>query len=411
MSDEAFNSVLLLLCAVAAGYVLTHVAVERLSRRYIVAADVQYVLLGIVLGPVLGIIDTDVAADIRPVLSLGAGALGMLAGLELRGAVARGRRVVAPAIAIIVATSASVTVLPMLALQVLGYDLMAEHAWTGAVIAAGMVALCTTDGSVRAMAVLLGARGSAHDSAAAVANTIKALATIGFGLLFALVPNAEALQMRSPQAALEAVGIQIAAGTVLGLLFAASVHRKLDDRVLLTVLIGTIFLAVGIARNTHVSAIFVSFVVGVVFSRASSRAVEVTSKLASIQRPFVIALFFFAGLEWVTGPAWTFACVIPFLVLRWAGRRVGGMVGRRLDPRRLDYTAATLPAGGLTVAFILTLLLAYPDVPGMRESYGALLVAVMLTEFTALRAIRRWLIDVDDVPSERRDGNPTTSGR
>jgi Kef-type K+ transport system membrane component KefB len=412
MSDEAWSSILLLLCIVAGGYVLTHVAVERLSRRYIVAADVQYVLLGIVLGPLLGIIDTEVARDIRPVLSLGAGALGMLAGLELRAAVSRGMRVVAPALAIMIATAGTVTLLPLLALRVLGYDLVAEDAWTGALIAAGVVALSTTDGSVRAMAAILGARGSAHDSAAAVAVVIKALATIGFGLLFALVPNAPELQMRSAPAALEALGIQFAAGTALGLLFAASVYRKLDDRVLLTVLIGTIFLAVGIARTTHVSAIFVSFAAGVVFSRASGRSVEVTAKLAGLERPFVIALFFFAGLEWVTGPAWTFACVIPFLLLRWAGRRVGGMIGKRLTSPRHDYTAATLPAGGLTVAFMLTLLLGYDDVPGMRESYGALLVAVMVSEFTALRAIRTWLIDVDDVPPERRDqgGFPDRGG-
>jgi hypothetical protein len=62
-----------------------------------------------------------------------------------------------------------------------------------------------------------------------------------------------------------------------------------------------------------------------------------------------------------------------------------------------------LPAGGLTVAFLLSLRLSFNDVPGLREAYGPLLVAVILTEFGALRAIRRWLIDVDDVPPEHRD--------
>lgn len=403
MSDEALRGILLLLSAVGAGYVLTHLAVERLSRRWIVATDVQYVLLGIVLGPLLGIIDIDLARDIRPVFSLGAGALGLLAGLELRAAATVRAAPWVPAIAILAATAVMVTGLPVVALALSGYDLVAEDAWTGALVAAGMVALATTDGGVRGMAAFLGARGSIHERAAAAARMIKALATLGFGILFALLPNAPELQMRSPLRALEAFGLQIAAGVALGLLFAASVHRKLDDRVLLTVLVGTIFLAAGIARSTHVSAIFVCFVAGAIVSRTSRRADELTLMLARIQRPFVIALYFFAGLEWVSGPVWTFLFVIPFLLLRWAGRRLGGVVGRRLASSPHDLSTAMLPAGGLTVAFMLTLLLSYPDVPGMRESYGALLVAVVLAELGALRSIRRWLIDVDDVPPERRE--------
>jgi Kef-type K+ transport system membrane component KefB len=403
MTDEAFSSILLLLSAVSAGYVLTHLAVERLSRRYVVSADVQYVLLGIVLGPVLGIIDTALSRDIRPVLSLGAGALGMLAGLELKPAADRRTGGWGPAIAIAICTTLMVVAVPLAILHLLGHDPASGDAWTGGVIAAGAVALSTTDGGVKAMAAFLGSRGSFAARAAAVARISKAIATVGFGLLFALIADDPDLQMRTPRAALEALGVQAAAGTALGLLFAASVYRKLDDRVLLTVLIGTIFLAAGIARSTHVSAIFVSFVAGAVFSVTSKRAAEVTGMLASIKRPFVIALFFFAGLEWVAGPAWTFVLVLPYLLLRWLGRRLGGAIGRRLTLPRQDYGPPLLPAGGLTIAFLLSLRLSFQGVPGLREAYGPLLVAVILTEFGALRAIRRWLIDVDDVPPELRD--------
>lgn len=403
MTAEAFNSVLLLLCAVSAGYVLSHLALERLSRRYVVSADVQYVLLGIVLGPLLGIIDTALSREIRPVLSLGSGALGMLAGLELKQAADRSTGGWGPAIVITACTLLTVVGIPLAALHVLGYDAGNEDAWTGALIAAGAAALSTTDGGVRAMAAFLGSRGSFAARAAAVARISKALATVGFGLLFALVPGDSELHMRTPTAALQALGIQIAAGTALGLLFAASVYRKLDDRVLLTVLIGTIFLSAGIARSTHVSAIFVSFVAGAVFSVASPRAPEVTAMLGNIKRPFVIALFFFAGLEWVAGPAWTFLLVVPYLALRWLGRRLGGALSRRLTRPQQDYGPPLLPAGGLTVAFLLSLRLSFPNVPGLQEAYGPLVLALILTEFGALRAIRRWLIDVDDVPPELRD--------
>jgi Kef-type K+ transport system membrane component KefB len=403
MSDEAFYSILLLFSAVSAGYVLTHVAVERIARRYIVSADVQYVLLGIVVGPLLGIIDTSLARDIRPVLSLGAGALGMLAGLELRAASERRIGAWGPALAVAVGTTLMVVGVPLAVLHLLGHDPTSGNAWTGAIVTAGAVALSTTDSSVLAMAAFLRPRGAYAARAAAVARISKALATVGFGILFALIPDDPESGVRAPLVALQSVGVQVAAGVALGLLFAASVYRKLDDRVLLAVLVGTIFFAAGIARTVQVSAIFVCFVTGVVFSLSSRRAVEVTSMLQGIKRPFVIALFFFAGLEWVAGPLWTFTLIIPYLLLRFAGRRIGGAIGRRLTTPPADFGAALLPAGGLTVAFLLSLRLSFHGVPGLREAYGPLLVAVILTEFGALRAIRRWLLDVDDVPPERRD--------
>jgi Kef-type K+ transport system membrane component KefB len=403
MSDDTFYGILLLLTAVGVGYVISHVAVERLSRRHLVVADVQYVVLGVVLGPLVGIVDPTRTEALRPVLLLGCGALGMLAGLRLRQS--RGDWWVAGGVS--VATAGIAIGAPWLLMQAVGDDVAGAHAFTGALISAGVVAMMTTDSGVLAMARYLGARGVASPRAAGVAAQSAALAIVGYGGLFALVPNGDALQFRGPVVMLQNVAVQIGAGGALGLLFAASVYRKLDERVLLAVLVGTVFLAAGVARTMHVSTVFVCFVVGLVFSLASPRAPEVTVMLDGIKRPFVITLFFFAGLEWVSGPAWSYAAVPVYLGLRWAGRRAGGLLGQRLTRQPRDYAAALLPAGGLAVALLLGLRVSYPDLPGLRETYGALLAAVVLSDILALRAVRRWVIDADDVPvagRERRGG-------
>jgi Kef-type K+ transport system membrane component KefB len=411
MSNETFYEIVLLLSVVSVGYVITHVAVERLSRRFAFAGGIEYVLLGVVIGPLLGIIDSEMAYDIRPVLLLGAGALGMLAGLELGPGNERVRvhGTWRAAISITVFTALAVIVVPLLLALSFGYDVEGGDAWTAALLLAGIVALGSDGAVIRTVATTLGARGPAPDVGVAVATRVRALATIGFGLLYAVIEKREVLTLREPIAVLQALGLQIGAGVVIGLLFGVVVHRKLDQRSLLTVVVGMVLLAGGFAFAMGVSAIFVNFVAGLTFARTSPFAGEATRTMHSIKQPFVIALYFFAGLEWVAGQAWVYLMIVPFLLLRQLGRRLGGFLGGRLAGWSSDMSPATFAPGGLAMAFALSIGLIYRKVPGIVDVYGPLVTAIVLLELASLRAVRRWLVDVADVAPEH--GRPTPPPR
>lgn len=402
MSDETFYEIILLLSVVSVGYVITHVAVERLSRRFVFAGGIEYVLLGVVIGPLLGIIDPDMARDIRPVLLLGAGALGMLAGLELgpSSAPTRTRGVWRAAISITGFTALTVIVAPLLIAWAFGYDIEGERAWTAALLLAGIVALGSDGAVIRTVATTIGAKGPASEVGVAVATRVRALATIGFGLLYAVVEKQEVLSLREPTAILQALGLQIGVGAVIGLLFGVVVHRKLDERTLLTVVVGMVFLAGGFAYAMGVSAIFVNFVAGLTFARTSPHAGEATRTMYSIKQPFVIALYFFAGLEWVVGQLWVYLMIVPFLLVRQLGRKLGGLLGGRLAGWTSDLSPATFAPGGLTLAFTLSIGLIYRKVPGIVDVYGPLVTALVLLELTSVRTVRRWLVDVADVAPE-----------
>lgn len=403
LSDEAFARIIVLLAAVSVGYVITHLAVEKLARRYSFAGGVEYVLLGVVLGPVLGILDIELARDIRPVLLLGAGALGMLAGLELgehkRGDV-RVRGAWAAALSITSFTALTVIGLPMLGAWAFGYDIEADHAWTAALLFAGVVALGSDGGPIGMLAGLLGARGSAPALGVATANRVRALAVLAFGILFSLVKDTAILDLRPLLGAAQTFGVQVGAGVVLGLLFGVVVHRKLDERTLLTVVVGMVFLAGGFAYGMHASAIFVNFVAGLTFALTSPHAGEATRTMRSIKQPFVIALYFFAGLEWVGGELWVYAMIVPFLLLRWIGRKVGGAIGGRLAGSPANLGPATTAPGGLTLAFVLSIALMYRKTPGIIDAYGPLITALVLLDLHSLRAVRRWLVDAAGISSE-----------
>lgn len=406
LSDEAFARIVVLLAAVSVGYVITHLAVERLARRYSLAGGVEYVALGVVLGPLLGILDQELARDIRPVLLLGAGAIGMLAGLELgeRNPDARARGEVRGAwgAALLITSFTALTVigLPLLGAWAIGYDIEADQAWTAALLFAGVVALGSDSTPIATLAASLGARGPAPALGIATANRVRALAILAFGLLFSLVKDTSILDLRPLSGAAQTLGMQVGAGVVLGLLFGVVVHRKLDERTLLTVVVGMVFLAGGFAYAMHASAIFVNFVAGVTFAVTSPHAGEATRTMRSIKQPFVIALYFFAGLEWVSGELWVYAMIVPFLLLRWVGRKLGGALGGRLAGSPANLGPATTAPGGLTLAFVLSIALTYLQTPGIVDAYGPLITALILLDLHSIRAVRRWLVDAAGIPSE-----------
>lgn len=402
MSDETFYEIVLLLSVVSVGYVITHLVVEKLARRFAFAGGIEYVVLGIVLGPLLGIIDPEMAHDIRPVLLLGAGALGMLAGLELgpSSEPVRVRGGWRAALAITLGTALALIGLPLVIAWSLGYAIEGERAWTAALLLAGIVALGSDGTQLRSIARELGAKGPAPAVGVAIAARVRAIATLGFGMLYALVEKSEVLSLRDPLGVLQAFGLQIVAGVVIGLLFGVVVHRKLDGRTLLTVVVGMIFLAGGFAFAMGVSAIFVNFVAGLTFARTSPFAGDATKTMHSIKQPFVIALYFFAGLEWVMGAAWVYLLIVPFLLLRWLGRKLGGVIGGRLAGWGTDLSPATYAPGGLSLAFTLSIGLLYRKVPGIVDIYGPLVTTLVLLELSSLRALRRWLVDVADVAPE-----------
>lgn len=386
-----------------ASYVIAHRVMERLAARYTVAGGLEYVVLGWVLGPRLGVLPHDVVQDVRPVLLLGVGALGLLAGLELGRTRAVPRRTWAAAVVIAAATIACVGGVPLLVTLGGRADLAVWSAGAGALLAAGVVVLGTDASSVRSVAARLGAAGSTLELGVAVAGRVRALAIVAFGAFFALFVPDGALSVRGPLAAAEAFAVQVGAGVGLGVLFGLLTRQRLDERTRLALIVGMVLVAGGFAYALGVSAIFVNFIMGLTLGRVSGQAPAVLRTIRSIEQPFVIALYFFAGLEWITGIPWTFALVVPLLVLRQLGRRVGGWIGARLTGAPFTLGPATLAPGGLSLAFLLSIGLVYREVPGIANSYGPLLAAVVLLEFLAPRVARRWVLDVADT-LERAEG-------
>ncbi len=426
LSDDAFYNIVLLLAAVGVGYAVTHLVLVRLATRFAVVSGVEYIILGVVVGPLLGIIDPESAEDLRPILLVGAGALGMYLGLEARALwrapierdptpeesstklklnkraplVEDPAGVRRAALLIAVTTFAITGGLMTLTLGVVGQALVGHGAWTAAVLVFSAAALGSDGSAIRAIGSHLDARGPALARGVRAAALSNVAAVLAFGLIFALLRSGDAFALRVPLEVARAIAIQTGGGCIIGLVFAALVQRELDERALFALVIGMVVFCSGFAFSMQSSTIFVNFTCGFVFMATSKGAAQVHQMLESVRRPFLIAIFFFAGLEWAVGPLWTLLLVLPMLLSRWLGRRIGGGLSARSVEPATDLAAATFAPGGLAVAFLLSTRIFYGGVPGVAEFYAPALLAVVVSEFWSLRWVRTWLLDVADVPPD-----------
>ena len=412
-TQVALETVLTLLAVLGGAYLVTHLALERIARRFAVVTGVEYVLVGVALGPVLSVLDRQTASLLQPALTLGTGALGLLTGLWLdaRGFRRADARAFGAALVISLVTAGLVVGLPALVLSQAPPHLLGLDDWLPGLLFAGAVALVADAGPIHSLVAFLQAKGVAPVIASRAADFSSTLAVIGFGALFCVYQGGPLVEHRV-LAPWQWFLVQLGVGVLLGLLFRGFLRKDIAEEKLLTILIGMVIFTSGIAYYLGVSVIFTNFVLGAVLINTSAAAAQVLRMMASIRRPFHIVLFFFAGVFLsLDVPWWSWALAVPYLLLRVGGRYLGGALAQRFvlprSPPMPGPGLALLAPGGLSVAMMINFRLTYHEHRPIPEVYSALLVGVVVSEILAYLSTRRWLIDAADVPpalAERRGG-------
>lgn len=408
-----FRTILILLLVVGLAYVVSHGLAGWISKRFGVVTGVEYIVLGAIVGPITGLLDEATLGKLDSALVLGTGSLGLLAGLEIRARKSafafRGGFATAGVVSVV--TFLFVTGAPAGLLFYFG-GLAALVSHVPHLVALGAIALVADSRPIRALGAYLDARGSGGFVAARVARVCSAIGVVIFGVGFCIgKPFAEVLGYTlTPLGATFAwLLVHLALGSALAILFLGFLFRDYESERLLTVLIGMVIFASGIAFYLGLSPIFVCFVVGLVLG-GSRRADQLEPMLVSVERPLYIVLFFFAGAELAFGlPAWSYFLFIPFLLLRWWGRAAGGWLASRVVPsaaRLPPMGAVTYFPGGLSVAMALNFASVFGHVPFAQEMYFAVILAVLISEVSAYRPARRWFIDATNVSTQRAPDDP-----
>jgi len=435
-----FRVFLLLVVVVGLAYLVTHLVLERIADRFGIVTGIEYVVLGaivfhVVVAPILPGGEEMRAPEqldqlfeqLRPILVLGTGALGLLWGTHLQ-ATDRDhfdRAALGPALLISVVTFLCVAGIPA---AVAGYFLPLDEVveLVPALIFAGAIAMVAADAPIRTMESFLRAEGPAPKVAHRVAHVCSAVAIVAFGSIFGF-DNATVLIREGALDWVAWLGVHLGVGVTLGIVFATYLRKEFPEGKILTVVIGMVVFTSGIAHGLGLSPIFVNFVLGVFLVNTSEHGVQVRARLESIKHPVYIVLFIFAGghLDFSI-PFWVYALAGPYLVVRLVGRLLGGYLaeGTVSSEGALPNMGRVLFApGGLSVAMALDFVTVYSERTGGSEGlffgapydleavFSGIIVAIVVSEILAHTMTRDWMIDAAKVKAPvsetARDERPT----
>jgi hypothetical protein len=396
------TKVVLLLVSVGVAYLLTHLVVGRLQRAFLVVTGVEYVLLGVLLGPVVALVPAfSELSGLLPIIALATGWVGLLRGIELSTAALReaprGTRRLALFDDLLAGGFVATAAYFLLSSGFLGAFEEREIWLASGFLGCGAATRATApiDIVVRRYKV----EGPTEPLLRLSARMGDAIALFVYGMLFAFFHEKTAgveLQLGPISWMALALGV----GMALGLIFRPFLGKDDSEGGRFLAIVGIITFASGAAWFLQLSPVFVTLVLGIVLVNISPAGAEIHTTLVRTSQPMTLILLIFAGAVWEIPPLVPTAALLPvFLVLRFAGKwlasrfaSVGGLLRRDLWRGQLAHGNAALAMG---ISFKLVF-----DGPAIDAVYTIVLVSILLHNLIAPRLLRRLLADSGELKRE-----------
>jgi Kef-type K+ transport system membrane component KefB len=382
---------LLLILVAALAFLATHVAYEWLARRLLIVSGAEYLVLGVLLGPLVTGLFTRAALDaFLPVVVLGIGWMGITSGMPLRLA----QLVRIPAVAYRLSLVESVVTLLLVgagAASAFAYGFQLDHA--SALVPAAALGAIAVASTPAGLDVAFGGRRRAVPvlQQIEVAHGMDGLISVlAYGVLMAYLHDAAPLQLRSLTMT-EWVVVTLGIGAMGGTLFHLFLGNEDSPDRLVIALGGAVMLTSGAAWYLQLSPALASLVLGVVLANSLRRPSAVTEVLRAGERPLYYMLLLLAGVSWrPEGNVVWWLVIGHYVILRTLAKLWGtGIVtwlNRAHDRVGLDWGRALIGQGRLTIALALDY--SRRDLPFGDVVFTCAAVSVLFTEFFAARFVR-----------------------
>lgn len=407
-------AVVALILVVAGAYLLTHFVVERLQRVFLVLTGLEYVILGVLLGPQVPL---DIPAfshldDLLPIVALAVGWVGLLRGMELsfrryRGNISIG---VSRVVAVQALVAGGLTATAAYFAFASGWFFPVGSPGTETVVgprqlwmAIGVMGCAAAAGSVAPIELLerrYRLSGEMPERLRRMAGLSDLVAIVVFGLLvcwFHQVDPSAAVQPSSTEWAVVSVGL----GVALGILFTPFLGEDDSENGRFLAMVGIIVLASGAAYFLDLSPLLVNLCLGAVLVNTAKTGRQIHSTLERTKRPMGLVLLVFAGALW--RPVDPLAAVMisgAYIVLRLIGKAIGTSLASWRSPHRADAYRALIAHGEVSVAMAVSFRLVFQG-PAVDLAYTAILASVVVNDLFAPRVLRGLLVDSGDIRGEQ----------
>lgn len=388
---------------------MTGLLVGTLGSRYLgVPRVVGYILLGMLfapdlLGGWLGMADTHWT---QPLVSV---ALGMIA-YVIGGAVTPGqlKRLGWSIVGATLGEVSGAFLAVLAAVLLLGVTVGDLPLWSFAMVLAA-VAPATAPAAIVAVVHQYRARGRLTSTLLGMVAIDDALGILIFAVVMAVVGSGSLGSALG--AACWEIGIALLVGGVGGFLIERLSRRLHEQSMLLPLLLGGIFLVVGLAESAGFSALLAAMVLGFTVRWLSgSHAERLFEPVEDLEETVFVLFFTFAGLHFSPAAVVDYwPLMLVYFFARAAGLFVGGGSGARLAgaPRQVwsNVGFGLFPQGGVAIGLAL-LLLHYPRFAQAGEVIVNLITTTtLLTEAVGAISVRYGLRRAGELGSERAGGD------
>ena len=406
-SGESLTEVVLLLLVVAAAYVLANSVVGRLQRRFLVLSGIEYIVLGIVLGPAVALLPVfQELTGLLPIIALAAGWIGLIRGMDLKAStlrsVPRGTKRLALGSDLFAGGLVGATTYGILRSGWLGTYSSREVVLAACFLACAAATRGTdpVDVVTRRYRVEGPTAPLLHSSA----RIGDAAAIFAFGILVAVFHEATgglaSLETAGQLNSLSWVAIAIAIGVILGLLFNPFLGEDDSENSRFLALVGIITFASGAAWFVDLSPLFINLLLGAVLVNTSRAGGTIRRTLQQTERPMALVLLVFAGALWAVPPLEPTMVLVPlFLVCRFAGMWLASRFAATGGLLRYDLFRGQLAHGDAAIAMVVSFALVFRG-PLIQAAITAVLVSVVFHDVFAPRALRSLLVDAGELKRE-----------
>ncbi|MGB0678441.1 MAG: hypothetical protein ACPGUV_02120 [Polyangiales bacterium] len=395
-SGESLAIVVIFIACLVAAYLIAHFVVDRLQQRFLVHVGLEYIFVGVAIGPLVPQIP--VLSDLRgilPMIALAAGWIGLLRGMELNLR-QLGRAPGSAQVSLVHAVVAG-------GLCTAGaYHAFLAPGWPRPASPAAQVALCAgvlgcvaAAGGTAPLQVLARRytlEGPLVPLLARAARLSDLFAIAVFGVLFCVF-RPEGSQAGLILSATEWAVVSVGLGLGLGLLFTPFLGGEESANSRFLALVGLICFASGTAYLLRLPALLVNLVLGVTLVNTAKSGAKIQATLENTARPMHLVLLVLAGALWQPPPALaTLLATAGFVLLRTLGKFLASRVAAWGTALRPDLYRGLLGHGEVTVAMAVSFRLVYAG-PLVDLTYTVILASVVLQDLLAPRLLRALLVD------------------